>query len=658
MKNTRLRVSFRTSIIAVFVGIVLTVGLALLYLSFIRVNAIVRTAASGYLSTVAQASADRIDAQLKSARDNLDILRGMPSVQAADISDNLRLYNLMASMLRNNAQLSNLYMGYDDGSFLELDFIDRSGAEARKRIGAPDGAKFRLFVIARSATTGALQASTAYMDDGLRVLARVAGPDDFDPRKRPWYGGAFEPDAALLTAPYIFHLTDNVGYTVRMPIGSERVGVVAGDILIGEAETMLRQQGLGKSGVAFLFDDAGRVIAHPDLSKWLNRRGADDRLPELPRLTDVDTVGALAAIEAWRRTGVSEQFFRDHRGREYLAAMQPIIVAGTADLRVVVFAPTDEFYSDIVAERRSLIIVAILLLLAALPAAFLIGNRLSLSLRILSREVDRIQRFRFSTMPRLRSPIREIDDLGRSVYTMRSLVQTFSNFVPKRLVQQLVETGDSMELGGTRREATILFTDIENFTSLTEGKDPTQVMLYTSRYFAAMSNAIAAHHGTIDKFIGDAVMGIWNAPIEHPDHVAQACAAVLTCLDVNRKLNAEFEAEGWPAYHTRFGLHVGDAMIGNIGSSDRMNYTALGTTVNLASRLETLNKDHGTRALVSEAVRDRAGDDFRFRFVGRIKPKGFAGEIAVYELLERTAEQAVERPIVQDGVAVPLHDLR
>ena len=642
MKTTRMRVSFRTSIIAVFVAIVLTVGLALLYLTFSRVNAIVRTAASSYLSTVAQASADRIDGQLKSVRDNLDILRGIPSVQEADIIDNLRFYSLLASMLRNNAQLSNLYVGYADGAFLEFDFIDRSGPEARKRIGAPDGAKFRLFVIAKSAATGELQATTSFLDDALRVLSRASGPDDFDPRKRPWYEGAFESDAALLTAPYIFHLTDNVGYTVRMPIGGGREGVAAGDILIGEAETMLRQQGLGKSGTAFLFDDAGRVIAHPELSGWLSARSTGNRLADLPRLADVDTVGATAAIEAWRRTGVGEQFFRDSDGREYLAAIRPIIIAGTADLRVVVFAPVDEFYSEIVAERRSLIVVAILLLLAALPAAFLIGNRLSLSLRILAREVDRIQRFRFSSMPRLRSPIREIDDLGRSVYTMRSLVQTFSHFVPKRLVQQLVETGDSIELGGTRREATILFTDVENFTSLTEDKDPTQVMLYTSRYFAAMSNVIAAHEGTVDKFIGDAVMGIWNAPVEHDDHVLQACEAVLRCIEVNQALNEEFEREGWPAYNTRFGLHVGDTMIGNIGSSDRMNYTALGATVNLASRLETLNKDYGTRVLVSQAVKDAAEVRFAFRSVATIKPKGFAKEVGVYELLGRRADAPVE----------------
>ncbi|WP_398482647.1 adenylate/guanylate cyclase domain-containing protein [Tardiphaga sp.] len=647
MKHTQWRVSFRTSIIAVFVGIVLTVGLALLYLSFSRVNAIVRTAASSYLGSVAQSSADRIDGQLKSVRDNLDILRGMPSVQAADISDNQRLYNLLASMLRNNRQLGSLYMGYDDGSFLEMDFIERLGPEARKRMGAPEAAAFRMFLIVKSGPTGARQASTAYIDGSLRVLQRVPGPDDYDPRKRPWYAGAFEPDAALLTAPYIFHLIGNVGYTLRLPISGDGAGVVAGDILIGEAETMLRQQGLGKSGVAFLFDEAGRVLAHPDLSKWLGARVTGDHLPDLPRLADVDKVGASSAIEAWRKTGQSEQFFKDRNGREYLAAIQPVNVAGTADLRVIVFAPIDEFYSDIVAERRSLIIVAMLMLLTALPLAFLIGNRLSLSLRILAREVDRIQRFRFSTMPRLRSPIREIDDLGRSVYTMRSLVQTFSHFVPKRLVQQLVETGDSMELGGTRREATILFTDVENFTSLTEEKDPTQVMLYTSRYFAAISNVIAANQGTVDKFIGDAVMGIWNAPVEYDDHVLQACEAVLRCIEVNQALNEEFEREGWPAYNTRFGIHVGDTMIGNIGSSDRMNYTALGATVNLASRLETLNKDYGTRALVSQAVKDAAEARFTFRSVATIKPKGFAREVGVYELLGRR----------RDAPALPLTDV-
>ncbi|MGM4905332.1 adenylate/guanylate cyclase domain-containing protein [Tardiphaga sp. 866_E4_N2_1] len=631
--RSRFRIGFRTSIIALFVGVVLTVGLALVYLSFSRVNTIIRTAASSYLSVVAQAATDRIDAQLKSVHDNLDILRGITSVQSAELKNNPRLNILLASMLRNNKQLFSLYMGYEDGSFLEMDLIDRTGAGVKARFGAPDGARFRLFTIVKAGDFGPLQTTTAYLDDALRPLASLPGPVDFDPRVRPWYRGAFEPNASLLTEPYIFYQTGDIGYTLRMPIVEGQRGVVAGDILLSEAEAMLRKQQLGHSGVAYLFDDADRVLAHPEMSRWLEATSVPNKLSELPRLSDVDTIGATAAIKAWRQTGVEQQFFDDGTGRAYAAAFRPVEMAGSANLRVGFFAPLDEFYAEIEQEKRTLFILAFCFVIAAVPIAFWIGNKLSLSLRILAREVDRIQNFRFSSMPQLHSPIREIDDLGRSVFTMRTLVQTFSNFVPKRLVQQLVETGTAMQLGGERREATILFTDVENFTGMTENEDPTRVMLYTSRYFAAISDVIATHQGTVDKYIGDAVMGLWNAPIEHTNHVAQACAAVLDCVEANRKLNEEFEREGWPVYKTRFGLHVGDVMIGNIGSPDRMNYTALGATVNLASRLETLNKDYGTSVLVSEAVKERVDSLFLFRSVARIKPKGFAAEVQIYELL-------------------------
>ena len=135
-------------------------------------------------------------------------------------------------------------------------------------------------------------------------------------------------------------------------------------------------------------------------------------------------------------------------------------------------------------------------------------------------------------------------------------------------------------------------------------------MQYTSRYFAAMSHEIMTHAGTVDKFIGDAIMAIWNAPADDPDHAANACAAALALQRANDRLNAEFEREGWPAYRTRFGLHTGEAVVGNIGSEDRMNYTALGATVNLAARLEGLNKNYGTSILVSSTLRQRAAPDF------------------------------------------------
>jgi adenylate cyclase len=173
---------------------------------------------------------------------------------------------------------------------------------------------------------------------------------------------------------------------------------------------------------------------------------------------------------------------------------------------------------------------------------------------------------------------------------------------------------------------------VADFTAKTEMADPSQVMIYTSRYFAALSEEIMRHRGTIDKFIGDGLMGFWNAPAEDPDHTAGACRAVLACIQANQELNRAFAAEGWPPYHTRFGLHVGDAVVGNIGSNDRMNYTALGATVNLGSRLEGLNKNYGTQILVSSAVRARVADRFLFRSVDRISPKGFADAVDISEL--------------------------
>jgi len=278
-------------------------------------------------------------------------------------------------------------------------------------------------------------------------------------------------------------------------------------------------------------------------------------------------------------------------------------------------------------------------------------------------QTDEIQRFEIAERPRIHSAIAEIEELGRSVFTMRSVVRSFASFIPRQIVRQLIETGSSLRLGGTRREVTVLFTDVADFTAKTERADPSQVMIYTSRYFAALSDEIMRHQGTVDKYIGDALMALWNAPSDDPDHTVNACRAVLACLAANDALNREFRYEGWPPYDTRFGLHVGDAVVGNIGSSDRMNYTALGATINLASRLEGLNKNYGTRVLVSAAVRARVGNAFLFRSVDSIVPKGFAEPIEVSELRGERARASeaettmcqrwdeVFAAIVQDGDA-------
>ena len=184
-----------------------------------------------------------------------------------------------------------------------------------------------------------------------------------------------------------------------------------------------------------------------------------------------------------------------------------------------------------------------------------------------------------------------------------------------------------------RKEITVVFTDVRDFTTIAELADPDLLMHQTSRYVSALTDAFLAEGGTVDKFISDAVMVFWNAPNPQPDHIERACRAALAGKAACEKLNAQFETEGLKSFFTRFGIHVGEAVVGNLGSTERMNYTALGDTVNLASRLEGLNKQFGTAILASEDVYSRVQSRFQFKAVGSVTAKGMTKEIRVFELV-------------------------
>ncbi len=620
------RIGFRVSITTLFVATVLVVGLTLVYFSFERATAISRSAAGTFIDRVAAHGADRIGAFIGGVGRLVDVVVQLPTVRTGTVADNPRLYALFAAMLRENPQIYSLYAGYDDGDFLEMDLIARAAPATREAMRPPEGAVFRLVTITRTGETRTQ--TTRFLSDALATLGERQEPATYDPRQRPWYKDVAH-GSARVTGPYLFG-SGQIGYTLRAPVEGERRGVAASDILLGEIEEFLREQRLGETGIVFVFDDTGRVVAHPRMSELLK---TDDGRIELPRLDSPGVVDIRQPLARWRQGGPAQQFFEIGE-RTYVVAFRVVPSDSPVGFNIAVVAPLDEFFGEVEAARLDLFKIALAFVAAVLPFAFLFGWMLSASLKKLVAQTDRIQKFELEEgSGRIRSIIREIDDLGLSVATMRTVVQAFSSFVPKRLVQQLVETGDAFRLGGTRRAVTVMFTDITGFTEITENADPEQVMVQTSRYLATLSEVVMAHGGTVDKFVGDAVMAIWNAPADDADHVAHACAAALACREANRRLNEEFAREGWPAYRTRFGLHTGEAVVGNIGSADRMNYTVLGATVNLAARLEPLNKEYGTEILVSEAVEKRVRDRFVFRPVATVAPKGFEETVQVFELV-------------------------
>jgi adenylate cyclase len=236
------------------------------------------------------------------------------------------------------------------------------------------------------------------------------------------------------------------------------------------------------------------------------------------------------------------------------------------------------------------------------------------------------------------APFRDVADVLESLERAKTALRTLGKFAPVDLVKHLYRGNEEARLGGALADVTLMFTDIESFTSLAERITPMDLAAALGLYFETMARAVRSTGGTIDKFIGDAVMAIWNAPSPVERHAAQACRAVLACVEATRELYASQAWAGLPPLVTRFGVHTDRVLVGLFGAPERMSFTALGDGVNLASRLEALGKHYGVTRLVSEAVVDSVGGEFAFRRIDKVAVKGKSKAVTVYELLEQAAD--------------------
>jgi adenylate cyclase len=239
--------------------------------------------------------------------------------------------------------------------------------------------------------------------------------------------------------------------------------------------------------------------------------------------------------------------------------------------------------------------------------------------------------------------VEEVNRLATSIEDMKAGLRSFKKFVPSDLVRMLLTSGEEARLGGEHREITIYFSDIAGFTTLAEVLPAEELVAHLSEYLSAMTEEVMAKGGTVDKFIGDAVMAFWGAPQRSENHAVAGCLAALACQARLRELRQKWSAEGRPEIRARIGLNTGEAVVGNIGSVSRLEYTAIGDPVNLASRLEGLNKVYGTEIMISGSTYKAVAEHVTARLLDRVSVKGKREGSLVYELVglihETTDEQ-------------------
>lgn len=214
----------------------------------------------------------------------------------------------------------------------------------------------------------------------------------------------------------------------------------------------------------------------------------------------------------------------------------------------------------------------------------------------------------------------------------RKMRHLFGRFVAKDVCEQLIENPALAELGGKRREMTVLFSDIRGFTTVTEKGDPEALVAQLNEYFSRMVEVVFRHHGTIDKFVGDMVMALFGAPLDDEAHADHAAAAACDMVKELGELNRKWAAEGRAQLDIGVGINSGDMIAGNIGSSSIMSYTVIGDNVNLGSRLESLNKEYRTRIIISDATRFRLKGAYDIRPLGDVVVKGKTRPVAIFEV--------------------------
>ncbi len=215
----------------------------------------------------------------------------------------------------------------------------------------------------------------------------------------------------------------------------------------------------------------------------------------------------------------------------------------------------------------------------------------------------------------------------------RKIREAFQNYFSPQIMEAILKEPERLKLGGQRREVTILFSDIRSFTTLSEGFPPQQVTRMLQEYFTEMTDAVYATDGILDKYIGDAVMAFWGAPI---DQIDQADRAVRTAIDMIRrldKLKIKWAEEGLPVFDIGIGINLGVATVGNFGSAKRFDYTLIGDAVNVASRLELLNKDFNSHIIISKSTRDQLTTPISVKDLGEVPVKGRDEPIRVFEVV-------------------------
>lgn len=419
------------------------------------------------------------------------------------------------------------------------------------------------------------------------------------------------------------------------------VAVVAAGISVGRLSALVDELSGGGETRAFVLWGGDRVLAHP-LLRTASLGSRREPLVPVERLAD----------PALRGLATGEPLASYPTAREQRVQVVRVAAAGPPEL--VLFKEVEGFgerpwvvglvvpemlIHPVLMPLRLFALAAVAIALVAVVVAVAIGRRLARPVARVTEAVERVSSLDLDALaPLPASRIAELDALSRAFNAMLSTLKAFATYVPKSLVQRLVRAGRPDAVPSRERDLAVMFTDIQGFTALAESLPPAEVARLLNEHFALLARCVEEEGGTVDKYLGDGMLAFWGAPEKIKNRGLRACRTALAIRRAVEADNARKRARGEAPLRLRIGLHRGPLLVGNIGAPDRLDYTVVGDTVNLAQRLMELARDRldagkEVAIVVSEAIAAETESTFRFAEIGTLWARGRERPVRALELV-------------------------
>jgi adenylate cyclase len=485
---------------------------------------------------------------LDAAQAQVDYIAGQIEQGVLDPDDHRRLYDILAASLAATQQVHGL-LYIDARGWMMIASRERDGTISRKLEG---------------------------WKADRQVAEAMAAAATRDSKEAFWGPPVYAEDVGTVL-------------NLRRPVRTDAfLGMVVAGLRVADLSEFVGRLESESGQNAFILYDRERVLAHPALVHDFKGLGPNRPLPKVTEIGDPILFGIWS--EGWQERrleiGVGHHYVASD-GNDYVFLYAPL--ERYADMHWLVGSYfREEVIGGQVIRVFQTAVIGVAGIAVTMVAAFFLGRMLRTPITRLAEAATMIQDLtldRFTTLPRSR--LRELDDAMRAFNAMVGGLKGFALYVPRDLIRRLLARGDPVAIASETRDVTVMFTDIVGFTSRTERLSAQDTATFLNRHFALVSRCIEAEGGTIDKYIGDASMALWNAAEPQPDHATRAVRAARA---IQVALDTDNAGQGLPV-RLCIGLHSGPVVVGNIGSATRMNYTVVGDTVNAANRLESLGRE-------------------------------------------------------------------